>query len=267
MRLDSHKKETRIASLLIEDLFGLNRTALISRGTDPISAKDLQTYRHAINSVIADYPYQYVTGTAHFYGRKFSVSKSTLIPRNETEELVYHVLDKVKYGRVVDIGTGTGAIGITLKLENPELDVIITDISEEALQIAEKNKQALKTDVTVLQGDILSPLIRKKIRVDVLISNPPYIADFETNLMSKSTLKHEPHSALFAREEGLYFYRQIIEGLDEVLNMDGQVFFEIGFNQGDKVKGLFLSRWPNSTVEIIKDINGLDRIIYAKWVN
>ena len=264
--LEKHHKETRIASLLLEDMFQMDRVALMIRGTEIISDKALKSYHDAVERVIADYPYQYITGLAHFYGRTFKVNSHTLIPRNETEELVYHVLRKVKSGRIVDIGTGTGAIGLTLKLENKALDVYVTDISSDALLVTKQNMDALDAKVTILNGDMLKPLTDKNIKVDVLISNPPYIAESETDVMSESTVKYEPHSALFAEEDGLYFYRHIIEGLESVLNTDGKVFFEIGYKQGEKVKDLFLSNWPKSKVQVIKDINGQDRIIYAEWV-
>lgn len=264
--LEKAGKETRIATLLFEDMFNFRRIDFMVNGDKKISNADFSSLMNAVHSVSRGLPYQYVTGTSHFYGRKFKVNSHTLIPRNETEELVYLVSEKVKSGSIADIGTGTGAIGLTLKKENPNLEVILTDISKEALQVAEENMEHLSVNAILLLGDMLHPLIEKKIMVDVIISNPPYISFDEVEYMSESTLKYEPHSALFAEEEGLYFYREIIKDLDAVLKEQGQVFFEIGFKQGLSVRDLFLSYWPNSEVEIIKDINGLDRIIYAEWV-
>lgn len=264
--LEKAEKESRIASLLFEDMFNFEKIDFILRGDEEINDDDFASLMKAVYLVSEGWPYQYVTGVAHFYGNKLKVNTHTLIPRNETEELVYLVLKKVKNGTIVDIGTGTGAIGLTLKKENPNFDIILTDISEEALQVTKENMGHLSVDATLLLGDMLKPLIKNKMMVDIIVSNPPYISFDEVAYMSESTLKHEPYHALFAKEDGLYFYREIIKDLDAVLRIGGQVFFEIGFKQGSSVRDLFLSYWPNSKVEIIKDINGLDRIIYAEWV-
>ncbi|CAM3403701.1 peptide chain release factor N(5)-glutamine methyltransferase [Nosocomiicoccus ampullae] len=264
--LSLENKEPRIVDILMEDLFSMDTVSLLVNGHKKMDEKDYKLFLDSIKRALNDEPVQYITGVQHFYGRIFNVTRDTLIPRNETEELVELVLNRTKGGTVADIGTGTGAIGISLKLENDAFKVYLTDVSKDALKVAKSNKEKLDANVEILHGDLFEPIVNRNIKVDVLVSNPPYIDYSELDDMSDSVKKFEPKLALFAKENGLYFYRKMIKSLDDVLNDGGKVFFEIGWKEKDDVIALVDKYWPKSKREVIKDINGNDRILYIDWV-
>lgn len=264
--LSAARKETRAADILLDDLFSMDTLSLILNGHNEMTDDDYKRYMNGVQRLLNDEPVQYITNIQYFYGRNFYVNNDTLIPRNETEELVMHVLKNTDSDVVADIGTGTGAIGITLKLERPELDVYISDISKDALEVAKKNKENLEAGVKILNGDLFEPFIEQGIKVDILVSNPPYISEDELEDMSLSVKKYEPKLALFAEEQGLYFYRKMIESLDDILNDGGKAFFEIGWKEKRDVLALVDTYWPNAKREVIQDINGNDRILYIEWV-
>jgi release factor glutamine methyltransferase len=187
-----------------------------------------------------------------------------LIPRPETEELVYETLKRINKRelKVVDIGTGSGAIAISLKLEQLSLTVFASDIAEESLKVAKENARRLGADVEFVQGDLLQPFLGGNF--DVVISNPPYIPVSDIETMSVVVTEHEPHRALFAGEDGLDFYRRFMVELPEVLAPDALVGFEIGAGQGEAVADLFQKAFKNVIVEVVNDINGKDRMVFAQ---
>lgn len=146
------------------------------------------------------------------------------------------------------------------------MKVIATDLYKETLTIAQENASYLDADIIFMQGDVLKPLIQKNIKVDGLISNPPYISEKETCQMTNTVLKYEPHHALFAENNGFAIYEAILDDLPKVLNEDAFVTFEIGYQQGLQLKQLVLQRYPKLDVKVTKDINGLDRIVSFKWI-
>lgn len=208
-------------------------------------------------------PLQYITGQAEFYGREFIVSPDTLIPRPETEELVEKIitfLAKYSGGKVLEIGVGTGCIIHTLALECPDYSYQGVDISEGALEVAKKNKEKYKlNNVSLYLSDVFQEVSLQKFIA--IISNPPYIAVSEKNVMDESVLRFEPELALFAEDKGLAIYRNIAENLENYLLEEGQAFFEIGFKQGKVVQQLFKQYCPNREVSIHKDLSGNDRMI------
>lgn len=217
-----------------------------------------------LDQLLQDVPPQYLTGFEYFFGRRFAVNKATLIPRPETEELVALCLKQnprqKKTLKVVDIGTGTGAIAVTLKLERPLWQVMAVDISEGALLQAQKNAQKLGAKLVFYKGDTLEPI---KEQVDLIISNPPYISSTEWTLMDASVKKYEPKTALFADNEGLAIYQKIAQQAQAKLAADGQIFLEIGFQQGQKVQEIFHSAFPLKKVELFQDMTGLDRMVFV----
>jgi len=211
-------------------------------------------------------PLQHILGYHWFYGRKFNVNEDVLIPRYETEELVANVLLDIDEHfpnnevKIVDIGTGSGAIAISLALEEPRVSMYASDISEKALIIAKENAQALGANISFIQGDMLEPLIVNEIKVDILVSNPPYIPKNQS--IEASVKNFEPSIALFGGEDGLYFYREILKKAHKVINDKSILAFEIGFDEKEAILSLTDEYFPNDRKEVIKDINNKDRMLF-----
>ncbi|CAM4239034.1 peptide chain release factor N(5)-glutamine methyltransferase [Jeotgalicoccus halotolerans] len=257
-------QETRVAAIVMEELFGLNFAGLMVHGDELMPKEDYKKFSSVIERVCLNEPYQYVLGEAYFYESYFKVTPDTLIPRNETEELVDFVLNNEPDTglTVVDIGTGTGAIGLTLAKHWTSNKVIVTDISPGALSTARENGRRLGVSAEYLEGSLFEPLVDKEIKADIIISNPPYISEDEKHLMTSSVLEYEPAAALFADDGGLALYKEMIRTLPEVLKPGGRVYFEIGFKQADALKSYIETAWPGTIAHVIKDINQQDRILY-----
>lgn len=251
---------------LMMDLFGWNRTDMILKQNEEPTTAQKNIIKNAFERLYQEEPIQYIVGFQSFYGETFNVDSHCLIPRPETEEVMLHFLNSLNdFDQVVDIGTGSGNIPVMLKKLNTTLKVYATDISHEALKIAESNAYKHQTDIQFFQGDALAPLIERHIKVDGLISNPPYIDRKDVDFMTSSVVKYEPDNALFAKDHGLAIYKAILEDLPFVLNDNAKVVFEIGFNQGEALKSVIQSMYPQIDVKIIKDINKNDRIISFIW--
>ncbi len=261
--------ETSRADWLLEDISGMSRTQIAMNLNQNVPANILDAYLNSRERMYEGEPVQYIAGFAEFYGRMFKVNQHVLIPRPETEELVYQTLQMIQNEQevVCDIGTGTGAIAITLKKERPDLSVIATDISEEALLIAQTNASTLEAPIEFLKGKSLEPLIKENIKVDVLVSNPPYISYEEQKEMSDTVLNYEPHLALFAEDDGLAIYKDIILNLEHVMSDNGLVIFEIGHLQGELLKDFIETHLNVEHVKIIQDINQNNRMIQFNWNN
>ena len=260
--------EPYAAQLLMEFVTQKSRATLFADIQQQLTVDQHSAFWDKTAELLEGKPVQYVIGEEGFYGYTFKVNENVLIPRPETEELVYGALAKArkifssKTISVADIGTGSGAIAVSFKKEWPEASVTATDISKEALTIAEHNANANDAAVTFLHGDLTAPIAREK--WDVVLSNPPYIAHEEAASMSGNVLNHEPHNALFADEDGLYFYRKLAETLPPLMNTPCLIAVEIGYLQGPAVHNLFKVAFPKATVETVKDINGKDRIIFCE---
>ncbi|EGQ3669119.1 peptide chain release factor N(5)-glutamine methyltransferase [Staphylococcus pseudintermedius] len=248
------------------DTLQWSRTSLILNEMTPIAESTLKQLNDGLSQLLTGMPVQYVVGQSEFYGRQFKVNSDVLIPRPETEEVVHYFLTQLAAAKVVaDIGVGSGAIAITLKAERPELRVIATDISFQALAVARENAQRLQRDITFLQGNALQPLIDQDVRLDGLISNPPYIGEHERTLMDNSVIQYEPYVALFAAQEGYQVYAAILRDLPHVMQDGAPVVFEIGFQQGAQLTRMMQQLYPHITPEVINDINGHARIFHFKW--
>ena len=207
-------------------------------------------------------PLQQITGVAEFLGEVFMVTKDTLIPRPETEELVLKAqsfLEQCQSGKVLEIGVGTGCIILSLERLVGRHYYMGCDISKEALIVAKKNRDKFSLQTELIYSDVYSNVPHEKF--ECIISNPPYIAFSEEALMDESVRLYEPIQALFAENEGLAIYEKIANRLEEFLTDSGQAFFEIGFKQGSSVQRIFSEACPNRKVSIQKDIAGLDRMI------
>lgn len=224
-------------------------------------------YKEGIERLLTGEPLGHILGFEWFYGYRFKVSENVLIPRPETEELVGYVLaayDEMFEGKDViacDIGTGSGAIAISLKLEEPRLHIVASDISEEALEVARENAKELNANVSFLCGSMLEPLIERNIKVDILVSNPPYIKSDAQ--MEKSVVDYEPHVALFGGEDGLKFYRMIFENAHKVLKDKAFMAFEMGYDQKDDLIALAKQYYPKARIEAIQDMNRKDRMLFV----
>ncbi|GAB3058151.1 peptide chain release factor N(5)-glutamine methyltransferase [Salinicoccus sesuvii] len=260
-------QETGPATLLLEDLFGMSTARFMLENDMEVPVEERMQYEAAIRRIVAGEPYQYVVGHAWFYGEKFTVTRDTLIPRNETEELVELILTTEPDNglKVVDIGCGTGVIGLTLANAWQDNSVILTDISKAVLEVARKNATALSADVNMFEGNLFEPLIERNIKVDCIVSNPPYIGREELADMGRSVVAHEPVLALFAEEEGFLLYKRMVDRLDEVLKPGGAVYFEIGWKQAKVLCDYIKARWPRVEPKVKKDINGNDRMLHFRW--
>ena len=210
-------------------------------------------------------PVQQIIGCAYFYGRKFFVNEYTLIPRPETELLVQEVLSEAQNltnCRVLDIGTGTGCIALTLMLENKSIQADLSDIQNEALKIAQKNAQQYKIyDTNFICSDLFENIIDK---YNIILSNPPYIPIKEKDNLQIEVRDYDSPIALFTNDEdGTEFYEKIISEGKQYLNSNGIMAFELGINQSEKVEKLFLEN-NFCDIKIKKDLNNIDRIIMAK---
>ncbi|MDA3973827.1 peptide chain release factor N(5)-glutamine methyltransferase [Enterococcus thailandicus] len=226
-----------------------------------ISEADQLLIQTDMKLLLENHPPQYLLGYADFYGHRLKVTEATLIPRPETEELVDWCLAEVAGSEqtIIDIGTGTGAIAISLKAERPEWQVSAVDLSASALDVAKENAEKEQAEIDFYLGDTLEPVLDQ--RFDIIISNPPYISHKEWDLMDESVRTFEPKMALFAEDDGLAIYRKIAKEAPDVLTEEGKIFLEIGFRQGEAVQKIFQQAFPQKTVIVKKDLSGNERMI------
>jgi methylase of polypeptide subunit release factors len=372
--LQEKGRDRNAAELLLRHFSGMSRAQLFANMQEELDKGVLSSFQEAVLAHAAGRPVQYIIGYEEFYGRRFLVNEAVLIPRPETEELVYETMKRMdeifrdgrgletgkrnlamkqsrmdeifRDGRgletgkrnltmkqsrmdeifrdgkgletgkrnlakqsrmdeifandrelegsgasrgsdiskaaggivasgtfasgpaldVADIGTGSGAIAITLKLEKPSLRVTATDIAAESLEVARENAARLGALVEFVQGDLLRPLITAGRKFDVVVSNPPYIPIGDMEQMSEVVTGHEPHRALFAGEDGLNLYRRFMEELPFVLKKKALVGFEVGAGQSGAVAAMLRATFPGASVEVVFDINGKDRMVFATLI-
>ena len=212
--------------------------------------------------LLKGYPIQYLIGYSSFYGYKFLINKHTLIPRFETELLVEKTIKYIKKFfssdvKIIDLGTGSGCIAITLSKELSNATIEGVDISLKALNIANKSNKINDTKVKFYRHNILKEL---KSTYDVIISNPPYIAKNEE--VENSVKKYEPKKALYAKDEGLCFYKQILKNSINHISKKSIIAFEIGYKQAERIKGIASYYYPKSKILIEKDLSGKDRYLF-----
>lgn len=266
--LSLHGREETAARLLLQHVLQTNYSGLMMQMQEQVSEESIATFEKMLQMHANGTPIQYITGVEEFYGRTFQVDESVLIPRPETEELIVGAIARIEklFGegdsiKLADIGTGSGAIAVTMKLECPQLAVTATDISAQALATASKNAEQLEASVDFRLGDLTEPIAYEK--WDVVLSNPPYIAFQEAEEMSLVVLEHEPHTALFAEEDGLILYRKLAEQLPALMNSRALIGVEIGYTQGKAVADFFQQHFSHAKVEIVQDINGKDRMVFC----
>lgn len=266
-RLYAAGQGEQAAQLLMLELANLEAHNLYMEYDEEVPQDLLEAFEAGIRRMEQGEPLGHVLGFEWFYGYRFKVNPDVLIPRPETEELVANILaayDECFDGQdvvVIDVGTGSGAIAIALRKEEVHLQVTASDISEQAVTVARKNAADNAADVTFLTGDMLEPFIEAGIRCDILVSNPPYIPVHEQ--MEHSVVDFEPHVALFGGEDGLKFYREIFANAHRVIKEKAILAFEMGYDQGERLRALAKEHFPDARVEIIKDLSGKNRMLFV----
>lgn len=263
--IDANIDETADIDWIICEITGKSRSMLPF--IREFSKEELEKIEDAIKKRLNHIPLGLIFGKSNFYGRDFIVTNDTLIPRIDTEILIEKIIKSVgqdykengKTPTILDIGTGTGAIAITLQKETNSVCYAV-DISEKALAVAKQNAKNLKADVKFSKSDLFDSI--KDLKVDIIVSNPPYIKTAVIKLLDSEVRDNEPILALDGGADGLDFYRKIIEQAKMHLNIDGEIFFEIGFDQGEAVKLLLEKDFEN--IEIIKDYSNNDRVVCGK---
>lgn len=269
--LKKSNRDENAGELLLQHFMKMSRASFLANLREDLHPEILAEFQGAVQAHAAGQPVQYIIGSEEFYGRTFQVNEDVLIPRPETEELVYNALQKINklFGtatglEMADIGTGSGAIAVTMKLEKPELTVTATDIYGPTLELAQKNAEQNGAEIEFFQGDLLQPLISKGKKFDIILSNPPYIPERDIEWMSDVVTKHEPHRALFAGEEGLDLYQRFMAELPVVIKDRALIGFEVGAGQSAAVSALLQKTFPQANIETIYDINGKDRMVFAE---
>lgn len=261
----ANEKEDSAVKLLLMHVTQKESYEILANLQMEVPIEQITKYVQAVKVYVdQNIPVQHIMGYETFFGYKFSVNDQVLIPRFETEELVANVLatyDRVFGGdevKVVDVGAGSGAIGITLAVEEPNMNVTLTELSEAALAVAKQNAINLDAEVTFYQGDMLQPLIARSLKFDMLVSNPPYIPF--TEAVDPLVKNNEPHLALFGGEDGLKFYRQILKDAHQVLKKKNVIAFEHAYNHKEAMAQLVKQHFPQARFETLKDLNGKDRM-------
>lgn len=251
------------AKMLLADLLQVNPLELLNYLDKIVDEEIVNKYKKRIEAIKENKPIQYVIGNVNFYGNKFLVNENVLIPRFETEELVENTLSLIEEIfqnqnlKAIDLGCGTGCIGITLKKKIPSLDMTLLDISPKALEVAKQNANNLEVDVTLIQNDMLEGLDDK---YDVIISNPPYIKENEE--IEEIVKNNEPHLALYAGIDGLDCYRKILKEAPNHVNKEFLIAFEIGESQKEDIISLVKQTFKQATIIDKKDMQERDRMIF-----
>ena len=262
-----------IAEIVFSHVLNIDRMMLFTKYRDDVEDEEIEKIRYFIQKIGREkFPVQYLLNEQEFYGRKFYVDKGGLIPRQDTEILVEKMIDTLKdkvlkneiHPKILDIGVGSGIIGITAALEIESSYVLGVDISEKALETAQKNKEILKvSNIKFLKSDLFENVEFREF--DMIVSNPPYISLNEVGIMSDDTLLHEPSEALFAENDGLYFYYEICQKASDYLADFGYLLFEIGYKQGKNVAKIMASSGFKN-IEVVKDLAGLDRVVIGQKI-
>src|SRR6056300_1081281 len=250
---------------LIEEFLGEQRFVLHLKPDFEIDDNEALKFEKALEDLKSHIPIQYILGYGEFMSLRFKVNSSVLIPRPETEDLICYLdsyLKKREVYRILDIGTGSGCIGISLKHKAPRAQVSLMDVSKEALKTAEENAKINDLEVELLQEDVLN-ITTLKNSYDLIVSNPPYIRNLEKEAMRPNVLNHEPHLALFvSNEDPLLFYRKIAMLAKDHLNLGGMLCFEINEAFGEETVAL-LDELEYKQIELINDRFGKNRIVSA----
>ncbi len=251
-----------LAKMLLADLMGINSLELLMHLDEEVDEEILEVYKYRVDELKKGRPIQYIIGNVNFCGNTLEVNENVLIPRFETELLVKETIDRIKRDfphpiKLIDLGCGSGAIGLSIKKELSDVDVTLLDISEGALEVAQRNACNLKLDVHFCKNDMLNGIDE---RYDVIISNPPYIrTDEEIEDIVKN---NEPHLALYGGVDGLDYYRQILSNVSKNISDQYLIAFEIGDLQREAILALANEYLTDFNFECLKDYSSRDRIVF-----
>ena len=249
--------------IALEEVLGWKRVDFIMKTPFQLDEEKASEFENVLKELISEKPIQYIFNKAYFYGLDFYVNENTLIPRQETEELVEWILKTIaenptKTWRILDIGTGSGCIPITIAKMAKNVEVTTLDVSEKAIEVAKKNAQDLGVNISFINQSILETEVLNS--YDIIVSNPPYVRNLEKVEIKNNVLIHEPHLALFVEDDDpLIFYRKIVSLAEKSLSQNGYLFFEINQYLGKETFDLFNKHFTN--VELRKDFVGNDRMI------
>ena len=252
--------------ILLEHYFNIDRIKMALEPDLRLSESEMLTFHFAVKDLLKNKPIQYIIGETEFCDMKFKVNENVLIPRPETSELVMNIVkrQKTKDKRqlsILDIGTGSGCIAISLAKMIPDCKVYALDISEKALEVAKENAANNNADVTFIHDDILSIKNNIENTFDIIVSNPPYVRELEKAEMRDNVLNWEPHNALFVSDSNpLIFYRNILEFAKNNLKQNGEIWFEINEYLGKEMTDL-CKEYGFSDIEIFKDFREKDRVV------
>lgn len=250
------------AKILLAELLNKNPLELLNCLNEPVDIPKAHLYKKEVLALEQGKPLQYVIGNVNFHGIKFYIDERVLIPRFETEELVDNTINYInEYFKepidIVDLGTGSGVIGLTLEKKVSTKSVDLIDISKEALEVTHKNCEYLNSKANIIENDMLENITKK---YDVIISNPPYIKDNEE--IESIVKNNEPHIALFAGEDGLDCYKKIFKNIKNNMKDKCLIALEIGYEQADDIKNIINEYLDNIEIEIKKDLSEKNRMIF-----
>lgn len=255
-----------LTRIIIEEVYGVPFYSLNSDKINNLSRSSLTKAEDIINRLKNREPIQYILGETEFYGLRFKIDENVLIPRQETEELVEWIIsDNINYNdcTILDIGTGSGCIAVTLASKLTHASVYAWDISSGALSVAAENADRHGVNVKMSKQDVLKEIVVSD-RYDVIVSNPPYILESEKSEMEDNVLLFEPHQALFVTNDNpLLFYHRISDIANNLLNVGGRLYFEINRGMGDEIVRLLINK-GYSDVQLRKDISGNQRMVKAE---
>ena len=258
-----HVSNARLtAELLLAHCLSVEREYLYTHDERVLSDEESQALEDALYDRINGVPLQYIVGRQEFYGRYFHVTPAVLIPRPETEHIVEAVLqlkEDTARPRILDVGTGSGCIAVTLALEIAGARVFASDISEAALRIASANASALGASVAFLCMDVLDAV---EGQFEFIVSNPPYVRRGDMSRLQREVREYEPHVALFSPEDELQVYRRLIAGAERLLQTEGHLFMEVGIGMDERVLGLFSERWRKLPTKT--DLQGIPRTVITQ---
>ena len=259
-KLIAQGEEAESLSFVYRSLKNLSFTDFVFALQQELTEEEKQFVEEIYKKLVAHIPAQYIIGHAEFFGMQLKVDERVLIPRPETEELVELILaeNPEENLKVLDIGTGSGAIALALAKNRPDWSVTAADISQDALDLSLENANSQNLNLSFIKSDCFSEISAK---YDIIVSNPPYISRADEVEVGLNVLHSEPYLALFADEDGLAIYRRIAEGSKDHLNDGGKIYLEIGYKQGQSVPDLFRKNFPEKQVRTLKDQFGQDRMV------